>query len=220
MTWPKSVDQLPPMLDYNIRHGRTYMYFKGEPLFPFGYGLSYTTFAYSNLRASSARLSRGGEVTVNVDVKNTGNRAGDEVVQLYVTHEKSSVIRPIRELRGFERIALQPGKTSTVQLHLRADSLGYWDEKSAQFVLEPEPLRIMVGASIRPGGPEGQPRSSGSAGGNCSTQEGHTGADRSRLGSRSRALDGSDSGDHEIASLAGERLGGLHRPQRGRSPRN
>jgi beta-glucosidase len=147
VTWPRSLDQLPPMMDYNIRHGRTYMYFKGEPLFPFGYGLSYTTFAYSNLRTSGARLSRDGEVTVSVDVKNTGNRPGDEVVQLYVKHEQSRVERPLKELRGFQRITVPPGETRTVQMLLKADSLAYWDEKAARFVLEQEPLRIMVGGS-------------------------------------------------------------------------
>ncbi|HKE58598.1 MAG TPA: glycoside hydrolase family 3 C-terminal domain-containing protein, partial [Pyrinomonadaceae bacterium] len=90
-TWPSALDQLPPMLDYDIRHGRTYMYFKGEPLYPFGYGLSYTTFAYSNLRVSSSTVSGKTAVTVSVDVKNTGSRAGDEVVQLYVTHLNSAV---------------------------------------------------------------------------------------------------------------------------------
>src|SRR5271167_3993746 len=83
-TWPKSLAQLPPMMDYNIRHGRTYLYFKGEPLYPFGYGLSYTTFAYSNLQTSLPALDHSGSVMVSVDVQNTGARAGDEVVQLYV----------------------------------------------------------------------------------------------------------------------------------------
>jgi beta-glucosidase len=82
-TWPRSLDQLPDMTDYNIRHGRTYMYFKGEPLYPFGYGLSYTSFQYSNLRFSSGKLTTGGTVIVSVDVKNTGKRAGDDVVQIY-----------------------------------------------------------------------------------------------------------------------------------------
>jgi beta-glucosidase len=71
-TWPKSLDQLPPMMDYNIRNGRTYMYFKGEPLYPFGYGLTYTTFHYSNLRASSQTLAASGAVNISFDLKNTG----------------------------------------------------------------------------------------------------------------------------------------------------
>jgi beta-glucosidase len=83
-TWPKSLDQLPPMMDYNIRNGRTYMYFKGEPLYPFGYGLSYTTFTYSNLKTSAETLAKNGAITVSVDVQNSGKAAGEEVVQLYV----------------------------------------------------------------------------------------------------------------------------------------
>jgi beta-glucosidase len=85
-TWPKSLDQVPAMMDYDIRHGRTYMYFKGDPLYPFGYGLSYTTFRYSKLRVSARQLAAKGNVTVSVDVTNTGTRQGDEVVELYVKH--------------------------------------------------------------------------------------------------------------------------------------
>ncbi len=127
-TWVRSLDQLPPMMDYDLRHGRTYMYFPGEPLFPFGYGLSYTTFAYSRLRTSASRMGRDGEITVSLNVKNTGGRAGDEVVQLYVRHEGSKVERPRKELRGFERVSLQGGETKTVQMKLRAASLAYWDD--------------------------------------------------------------------------------------------
>ncbi len=112
-TWPKSDRQLPPMMDYNIRKGRTYMYFKGEPLYPFGYGLSYTTFKYSNLKTSSPTLAKDGGINVSVDVQNTGARAGEEVVQLYVRHEKSTLEHPAQELRGFKRLALAPGETKT-----------------------------------------------------------------------------------------------------------
>jgi len=96
-TWVKSLDDLPPMMDYDIRQGRTYMYFKGQPLYPFGFGLSYTTFEYSNLRTSADSVTAAGEVAVSVDVKNTGARAGDEVVQLYVKHLNSEVARPIED---------------------------------------------------------------------------------------------------------------------------
>jgi beta-glucosidase len=147
VTWPKTLDQLPPMLDYNLRRGRTYMYFKGEPLYPFGYGLSYSTFRYANLKGSSASMRRDGEVTVSVDVENTGDRAGDEVVQLYVRHEGSKVTRPIKELRGFERVSVAAHETKTVRIKLRADSLSYWDEHAGRFVVEEEPVRILVGGS-------------------------------------------------------------------------
>ena len=149
MTWPKSVDQLPAMMDYNIRHGRTYMYFKGDPLYPFGYGLSYTTFRYSNLKTSSAELASDGSMTVSVDVTNTGSRAGDEVVQLYVKHLKSKVERPIEELKGFQRVTLKPNETKTVQISLKASTLAFWDEKQGRFKVEAEPVKLMIGSSSK-----------------------------------------------------------------------
>jgi beta-glucosidase len=148
-TWPKSVDQLPAMMDYDIRHGRTYMYFKGEPLYPFGYGLSYTTFSYANLTASSAEAASGGTITVSVDVTNTGNRTGDEVVQLYVKHLKSKVERPIEELKGFQRVTLSPNETKTVQIPLKASTLAFWDERHGQFKVEAEPVKLMIGSSSK-----------------------------------------------------------------------
>jgi len=147
VTWPLSLDQLPPMMDYDIRHGRTYMYFRQKPLYPFGYGLSYTTFAYSNLRTSSEQMTRDGEVTVSVDVRNTGLRAGDEVVQMYVTHANSKVERPIEELKGFKRIALQPGEMKTVSLPLKATALAYWNLTRGAFEVEPDQVNIKVGSS-------------------------------------------------------------------------
>ena len=146
-TWFKSLDDLPPMMDYDIRKGRTYMYFKGQPLYPFGFGLSYTTFEYSNLRTSADSVNGSGEVAVSVDVKNTGTRAGDEVVQLYVKHVHSAVERPIKELRGFERVTLQPNETKTVRLPLKAGELTYWDAGKHSFVVEPGSIGIMVGGS-------------------------------------------------------------------------
>jgi beta-glucosidase len=148
-TWPKSVDQLPPMMDYDIRHGRTYMYFKGDTLYPFGYGLSYTTFSYANLKTSSAELAGDGTVTVNVDVTNTGSRTGDEVVQLYVKHLKSKVERPGEELKGFQRVTLKPNETKTVQIPLKAATLAFWDEKQGQFKVEAEPVKLMIGSSSK-----------------------------------------------------------------------
>jgi beta-glucosidase len=146
-TWPKSLDQLPPMMDYNIRHGRTYMYFKGEPLYPFGYGLSYTRFRYANLKTSSAQMAKDGSVTVSVDVTNTGERAGDEVVQLYVKHLGSKVERPRQELKGFRRVSLKAGETKMVEIPLKAEQLAYWDVKGAAFRVEAEPLKLLVGSS-------------------------------------------------------------------------
>ncbi len=114
-----ALTDIPAKTDYNIRNGRTYMYFQGTPLYPFGYGLSYTTFSYANLTLSSPTLASGGQVTVSVDVTNTGAVAGDEVVQLYVSCPTTAgVPRPIKQLRGFQRITLAPGLKQTGSMPL------------------------------------------------------------------------------------------------------
>jgi beta-glucosidase len=146
-TWPRSLDQLPEMLDYNIRDGRTYMYFKSEPLYPFGFGLSYTTFAYTNIKTSDASLSRDGSIAVNIDVENTGKRAGDEVVQLYVKHINSQVSRPDEELKGFKRVHLKAGERQTVTIPLAAQRLAYWDISKNDWQVERDSVEIRVGAS-------------------------------------------------------------------------
>src|SRR5580692_1644705 len=133
VTWPKSIDQLPPMMDYDIRHGRTYMYFQGEPLYPFGFGLSYTTFKFANLKPSTTSAAPDATVNVSVDVTNTGSRAGDEVVQLYVHHLRSVVSRPTEELKGFQRVSLAPGETRTVTLPLKISTLAWWNDKLNRF---------------------------------------------------------------------------------------
>ena len=148
-TWYRQVEDLPDFHDYNIRLGRTYMYFRGKPLYPFGHGLSYTTFEYKNLRLSSKTLLRGSKIAVSFDVTNSGRRDGDEIVQLYVRCPGAVVERPLMQLVNFERVHLKVGETKTVSLTLAHDhqALQYWDEKSAQFAVEPGPLEIMVGAS-------------------------------------------------------------------------
>jgi beta-glucosidase len=146
-TWPKSLEQLPPMLDYNIRNGRTYLYFEGEPLYPFGHGLSYTTFTYSNLKTSAPVLVRDGSITVSVDVANTGTRAGDEVVQLYVKHLDSQVRRPLQELKGFQRVHLQAGERKTVEIPLPVQRLAYWDIGGKTWNVERDRIEVRVGAS-------------------------------------------------------------------------
>ena len=146
-TWVSSVDQLPPMMDYNIRHGRTYLYFKGKPLYPFGYGLSYTTFQYSRLRMSAPRLGKRGEVLVVVDVTNAGTRDGDEVVQVYVRFSGSKVERPLKELAGFQRVSIPHGRTQTVWIPLKASALAYWDETRNAWSTETGPVQIFVGGS-------------------------------------------------------------------------
>ncbi len=147
VTWPKSLDQLPPTMDYNIRDGRTYMYFKGDPLYPFGFGLSYTNFKFANLRTTSSQVAKDGTVNVSVDVTNTGSRAGDEVVQLYVKHLNSKVERPREQLAGFRRVTVQPNETRTVEIALPASRLAYWDEQLRALHVETEPVSLMVGDS-------------------------------------------------------------------------
>ncbi|MGD0831080.1 MAG: glycoside hydrolase family 3 C-terminal domain-containing protein, partial [Terracidiphilus sp.] len=108
-TWPTGDAQLLPILDYNLLHGRTYLYSKQKPLYPFGYGLSYTSFAYEGLALSAPTVAADGSIQATVKVKNTGKRTGDEVVQLYVQHLGSSVERPILELKGFQRVRIEAG---------------------------------------------------------------------------------------------------------------
>jgi beta-glucosidase len=146
-TWVSSIDQLPPMMDYDLRHGRTYMYLKQKPLYAFGYGLSYTTFAYSNLRVSENSLAPKADLTITADIRNTGTREGDEVIQLYVSYPHSSVTRPIEELKGFDRIHLRAGETKGVTLHLLAQSIAYWDETAHAFTVEPGPIELRIGAA-------------------------------------------------------------------------
>lgn len=146
-TWPASLAQEPSMMDYNIRDGRTYMYFKGKPLYPFGYGLSYTTFRYSNLRPSTDHLAKDGAITVSVDIANTGSRAGDAVAQLYAEYFRSRVARPHQQLEGFQRVSLAPGETQTVSITLKASQLAYWDGKAGDFRVESEPVQLMIGDS-------------------------------------------------------------------------
>ncbi len=146
-TWPRSMDQLPPMMDYNIRDGRTYMYFKGTPLYAFGYGLSYTTFKYSNFKIEDPKIEAGKNISVSVNVTNTGKMKGDEVVELYIQHINSSVIRPKKELKGFQRITLQPGETKTVRIKLDPAMLAYWAADEHRWILEKDRVKIMVGSS-------------------------------------------------------------------------
>jgi len=144
-TWPASIDQLPPMMDYDIRHGRTYMYSKSKPLYPFGYGLSYTSFRYANLRTDKPALARNGVAIVSVDVTNSGKMAGDAVPQLYVRHLGSKVERPMQQLAGFQRVHLAPGQSRTVKIALKAADLAYWNGKA--LTVEAEPIELRVGES-------------------------------------------------------------------------
>jgi beta-glucosidase len=143
VTFYKSVDQLPPFEDYNMR-GRTYRYFKGDPLYPFGFGLSYTSFKYENLKLSAKSVKAGQSVKVSVGVRNVGDRAGDEVVQLYVTDVAASVPTPIRSLAGIKRIFLKPGEKQTVSFTLGAERMTVVDDLGKR-VVEPGEFTVSVG---------------------------------------------------------------------------
>jgi len=143
VTFYRSAADLPPFEDYRVQ-GRTYRYFTGVPLFPFGHGLSYTRFSYSGLRLSSSRIRSDEAVQVAVSVKNDGNRAGEEVVQLYVKDEAASVPVPIRSLQGFSRVSLAPGQQKTVTFALTPSALSVLD-KDMRRVVEPGFFTVEVG---------------------------------------------------------------------------
>jgi beta-glucosidase len=125
------------------------MYFRGIPLYPFGHGLSYTTFQYKDLRVSDNTLKPAGKVTILLDVTNSGTRDGDEIVQLYVRFAGGRLERPIKQLVNFDRVHIKAGETRTVSFELAYENeeLRYWDETKYEFAVEPGPLNVMVGAS-------------------------------------------------------------------------
>jgi beta-glucosidase len=146
-TWPRALDQLPPLESYDIRKGHTYLYFTGQPLYPFGHGLSYSTFEYANLETSAPSLGKTGAITLSVTIRNTSKRDGDEVAQLYVEHLGSKVPRPIKALAGFQRVHLKAGESRTIQLPLKAEALAYWDEQGNAWKLEPGAVRASLSGS-------------------------------------------------------------------------
>ena len=149
VTFYKSVAQLPPFSDYHMK-GRTYRYFEGEPLYPFGHGLSYTRFEYSGLRIDPAATDAAGAVGVTVTVRNTGQRTGDEVVQLYARALNPGRPMPIKDLRGFERISLKPGEQREVRFQLTpAEAFAYYDETRKAMAVAPGEYELQVGASSR-----------------------------------------------------------------------
>lgn len=146
-TWTASIEQLQPILDYDIRHGRTYMYDPHEPLFAFGHGLSYTTFEYADLELSSASIRNGTSVDVTVSVTNTGEMDSDEVVQLYAGFPDSEMDRPDKSLKGFKRVHIPAGETLKVTIALRGDELRYWNQAQHAFMMEPGKVNLMIGSS-------------------------------------------------------------------------
>lgn len=146
-TWLNSVSSLPSLHDLDVRKGRTYQYFNGKALYPFGYGLSYTHFAYSRLLTASMVITESQPIHVSCDVTNIGRVAGEEVVQLYAKYMKPVVEHPNRSLVGFRRVEIQPGETQTVSFDVSAESLLVWDAPSGRMVLEPGPIELQVGRS-------------------------------------------------------------------------
>nr|WP_319511977.1 glycoside hydrolase family 3 N-terminal domain-containing protein [uncultured Draconibacterium sp.] len=147
ITFPRSAGHIPSYYAYKPSSRRGYnLGLDVTPLFPFGYGLSYTTFEYSNLKISSPTITKEDSVEVSVDVTNTGSRRGAEVVQLYIRDEYSSVTRPVKELKGFEKLWLEPGQTQTVTFAITPDLLAFYDG-NMNWVVEPGDFSIMVGTS-------------------------------------------------------------------------
>lgn len=146
-TWVKNITDLPHMMDYDITHGRTYMYFKEKPLYPFGYGLSYTRFNYSGTTLNDRVIERGDTLRVCFNLKNSGDMDGDEVVQLYVSARKHTDKDPIKQLKAFQRISLRKGETKKVELTVPYTELQIWDEKQNRFILSDKEMTLEIGAS-------------------------------------------------------------------------
>jgi beta-glucosidase len=154
VTFPRAAGQEPLYYNHpstgrpptNEKYTSKYLDVPVTPLFPFGYGLSYTTFKLSNIRLSDTRISPTGRVQVNVDVENTGRRAGDAVIQLYIRDVAASRVRPVKELKGFERVTLQPGELRIVSFNLTREELGFYN-RDVQYAVEPGAFKVMVGTS-------------------------------------------------------------------------
>jgi beta-glucosidase len=147
VTFYKSVEQLPDFKDYNMR-GRTYRYFKDAPLYPFGHGLSYTTFRYSDLKIHKGKVKADDVVEVSFKLTNAGKVDGDEVAQLYVRDVESTLPMAIKQLRGFKRIRLKAGETKSVTFKLTPkDDMSYYDVSKSDYAVEPGDFEIQIGSS-------------------------------------------------------------------------
>ena len=147
MTFYKADEKLPAFDDYAMQ-GRTYRYFDGQPLYPFGHGLSYTRFTYSDLELDSSEGSSAQAVQVTVKIRNTGDRAGEEVVQLYLKPKQAERERARKDLRGFQRIALKTGEERTLTFSFTPDAdLRTYDEATSKYVVDPGAYEIQIGAS-------------------------------------------------------------------------
>ena len=152
VTFPHTVGQIPLYYNHentgrpadpNNKFTSKYLDAPVTPLYEFGFGLSYTTFTVSNLRLSSTTMSPNGHITATVDVQNTGSRAGDDVVQLYIHDPVASIVQPVRRLRGFQRVTLDPGQKRTLQFTLGRDDVGFYDN-TGKFVVEPGAIDVFA----------------------------------------------------------------------------
>jgi beta-glucosidase len=150
ITIPRSAGHLPVFYNYKPSARRGYLFDDVSPLYAFGYGLSYTTFAIQNVRLTKKKITRQGSTRVLAEVTNTGERAGTEVVQVYIRDSVSSVTRPIKELKGFQKVSLRPGETQTVAFDVTPELLAFYDV-NMHYVVEPGEFEIMVGSSSRDG---------------------------------------------------------------------
>jgi beta-glucosidase len=141
-----SLDGVPPQNEYDVSRGYTYQYFKGVPLYPFGHGLSYTQFAYSNLKVAQT-TGKTATVSVSFTLTNKGQVAGAEVAQVYSHQQKSRAVQPLRTLRGFERVTLEPGESRAVTIAVPTSTLGWYDPAVHDFRVEAGAFDVMVGSS-------------------------------------------------------------------------
>jgi beta-glucosidase len=148
ITIPRSAGHLPAFYNYKPTARRGYLFDDVTPLYPFGFGLSYTTFAIANVHLDKKRIKQGTSTRVSAGVTNTGDRAGSEIVQMYIRDLVSSATRPMKELKGFRRIVLEPGESSTVTFDITPDLLSFYDA-DMKFTVEPGDFEIMVGNSSR-----------------------------------------------------------------------
>jgi beta-glucosidase len=156
VVFPKSENQLPffdkyaDSIDYGYYHGYKLMEKNGEePAFPFGFGLSFTTYSYKNLSLNKDIMTTDGEIEISVDITNTGNTKGEEIAQLYIGYRNSSVDRPVKDLKGFGKVTLEPGETKTMTIRLKAADLAYYDVESNDWVVEKIEYAVYIGPSSR-----------------------------------------------------------------------
>jgi len=153
LSWPRTAGSEPLYYNHNRTHSPEdapnftshYWDVSSKPLYPFGYGLSYTDFKFANLRLSKTTMSASGATEVSVDVTNTGSSAGDAVAQIYIHQRYGSASRPVRQLKGFERISLKPGETRTLTFPLGKDELQYWNPQTRQWIVEPSDFDVWAG---------------------------------------------------------------------------